>query len=50
MITCSGMSCSFGLSWAFVKFCVCPSFPFCIDGSGFKGDFKYENTGSKAKN
>ena len=20
------------LSWAFVKFCVCPSFPFCTEG------------------
>ena len=38
MTTCLGKSCSFGLvycaclSWAFVKFCVCPSSPFDIEG------------------
>ena len=35
MTTCLGKSCSFGklcLSWALVKFYVCPSFPFGIEG------------------
>ena len=36
MTTCLGKSWSFGLltclSWALVKFCVCPSFPFGIEG------------------
>ena len=36
MTTCLGNGCSFGncacLSWALVKFCVCPSFPFSIEG------------------
>ena len=35
MTTSLGKSCSFGLLcllWAFVKFCVCPSFPFGIEG------------------
>ena len=36
MTTCLGKSCSSGycacLSWAFVIFCVCPSFPFGIEG------------------
>ena len=36
MATCLGNSCSFGLlslpSWAFVKLCVCPSFPFGTEG------------------
>ena len=37
MTICLGKSCSFDsvncvcLSWAFVKFCVCPSFPFGIE-------------------
>ena len=32
MADCLGKSCLFGLSWAFVKFCVCQSFPFGIEG------------------
>ena len=36
MTTCMGKSCSFGLlcvsEWAFVKFCVYPSFPFGFEG------------------
>ena len=33
MTTCLGKSCSFGcVSWALVKFCVCSSFPFGIEG------------------
>ena len=33
MTTCLGKSYSFGLlSWALVKFCVCPSFSFGIEG------------------
>ena len=35
MTTCLGKSCSFGLlrlsSWTFIRFCVCPSFPFGIE-------------------
>ena len=32
MTTCFGKNCSFGLLWSFVKFYVCPSFPFGIEG------------------